>query len=115
MNANEVFNGKFDYDTHNETFERYCEVVILKDGTIEYSVPSHQEKLKQVYRDMFGTNPDEDCPRERYCDYLDWLCEQTESCVVWYSAHSKAWNGKQRKKLYKLQERGCCNFKDGWR
>ena len=34
----------FDIEKHKKTFINYLEVVILEDGTIEYAVPSHQEK-----------------------------------------------------------------------
>ena len=36
--------SKFDVDKHKDTFDSYLEVMILEDGSIEYAVPSHQEK-----------------------------------------------------------------------
>lgn len=35
----------FDLEKHKQTYVQYLEVVILEDGTVEYAVPSHQEKL----------------------------------------------------------------------
>ena len=35
----------FDLEQHKQTYVQYLEVVILEDGTVEYAVPSHQEKL----------------------------------------------------------------------
>lgn len=107
-----VLRSPFDYKTHNETFKDYCEVVILKDGAIEYGVPSHIEKVKQVYRDMFGSDPDEDCPKSFYANYLEWLCIQTESVVVWTNMHTEPFNRRQEIKLRQLQMHGCCNFAD---
>ena len=42
-------NTVFDYKTHKENFFYYLEVVILEDGKIVYAVPSHQEKLIELY------------------------------------------------------------------
>lgn len=42
-------NTMFDYKTHRENFTAYLEVIIFKDGHIEYAVPSHQMKLIDIY------------------------------------------------------------------
>ena len=50
----------FDLEKHKQTYVQYLEVVILEDGTVEYAVPSHQEKLialrsfTQVWRWVLG-------------------------------------------------------------
>lgn len=43
-----VLNSPFDLKTHVQTFINYLEVVIYPDGTIEYAVPSHREKMLLV-------------------------------------------------------------------
>lgn len=48
-NAQEVLHGAFDAELHKLTFIDYLEVVISPDGVVEYAVPSHSEKLLQVY------------------------------------------------------------------
>lgn len=48
-NAQEVLHGAFDAEIHKLTFIDYLEVVISPDGVVEYAVPSHSEKLLQVY------------------------------------------------------------------
>ena len=40
----------FDLEKHKQTYVQYLEVVILEDGTVEYAVPSHQEKLIEIGR-----------------------------------------------------------------
>ena len=102
----QVLQQPFDIETHKATFTNYLEVVILEDGTIEYAVPSHQEKLKQIYRDRFQSDPDEDCPEEFYFDYLAWLEDSTRTVSVWSNTYHKPYNAKQRQVLLKLVEEG---------
>ena len=42
-------NTVFDYETYKKNFINYLEVIINKDGTVEYAVPSHQQKLLNLY------------------------------------------------------------------
>lgn len=105
-----VLHSPFDFGTHNETFVNYCEVIIDRDGTIRYGVPSHIEALKRMYREEFSSDPDEDCPPEYYCDYMWWLCDKLEACVVYTKMFTKPYNDKQRKRLRQLQMHGCCKF-----
>lgn len=51
-NAQRVLNEPFDIKTHKLTFINYLEVVISPDGTVEYAVPSHQEKLLRVFMEQ---------------------------------------------------------------
>ena len=106
--------SKFNIKKHKETFINYLEVLILQDGTIEYAVPSHQEKAldlackklnktKQEIEDM--------CPREYYCDYLTWLLGITGSVSVWGNAAEhfivyKTINKKQIMVLRSLKKQG---------
>ena len=48
MNQQEILRGNFDIATHKEFFTNYLEVVILKNGKIEYAVPSHNEKMTMM-------------------------------------------------------------------
>lgn len=48
-NARLVLHSPFDIKVHKLTFINYLEVVISPEGIVEYAVPSHVEKLLQVY------------------------------------------------------------------
>lgn len=48
-NARLVLHSPFDINVHKLTFINYLEVVISPEGVVEYAVPSHSEKLLQVY------------------------------------------------------------------
>ena len=79
----------FNIKKHKETFINYLEVLILQDGTIEYAVPSHQEKaLELACKKLNKTKHEIEsmCPREYYCDYLTWLLGITGSVSVWGNA-----------------------------
>ena len=76
----------FDIKKHKETFINYLEVLILEDGTVEYAVPSHQEKALEVAcRKLNKTKQEiEDmCPRAYYWDYLTWLLGISGTVSVW--------------------------------
>ena len=49
----EVLHSPFDIKPHKETFINYLEVIINEDGSIEYAVPSHIEKVYQKYMDKY--------------------------------------------------------------
>ena len=114
-NQDEVLRRPFDCNVHNETFRNYCEVIIKDDGEVVYGTPSHMECLKRIYRERFGTNPDEDCPREFYADYLGWLSRKLEACVVYTRFFNEFYNKKQVLVLRKLQMSGCCDFEQPFR
>ena len=85
MNNSEVLYKPFDINIHVNEFIDYLEVIIKKDGTIEYAIPSHQEKLKQVILDDKGfdayyhhMNDD-----EALVDFMQWLCDTAECISVW--------------------------------
>lgn len=44
-----VLHSPFDIETHRRTFISYLEVVISPEGVVEYAVPSHTEKLINLY------------------------------------------------------------------
>jgi len=77
---------KFDLKKHMEKYINYLEVVVHKDGTVEYAVPSHQEKLVSIGMKKYNMNREDFvnmCPEEMWADYLTWLCNMTECVVVW--------------------------------
>ena len=106
----EVLHSTFDFDVHNETFRNYCEVVIDSDGVISYAVPSHIDCLRRMYRERMRSDPDDDCPRNMYGDYLGWLSEKLEACVVYTGMFGRFYNDAQRRQLMRLQMHGCCSF-----
>jgi len=81
-----TMNSDFDVEEHKKKFVNYLEVMIKEDGTIEYAVPSHQEKAIAyacckdcITRDQLL----EECPSEFYGDFLTWLLRRTNTVAVW--------------------------------
>lgn len=78
--------SKFDIEQHKKNFVDYLEVVILEDGTIEYAVPSHQQKLLRLTANMKGMSEREVsdlCPASMYCDFDKWLSQECKAIPVW--------------------------------
>lgn len=104
----------FDIKKHKETYINYLEVLILEDGTIEYAVPSHQEKALEIACKKLNKTKQEIedmCPREYYCDFLTWLLGITGSISVWgtsaeYFIVYKTINKKQIATLKRLKKHG---------
>ena len=108
-NEQQVLHKPFDIETHKETFINYLEVVILEDGTIQYAVPSHQEKLISHACQKINVTRQELydlCPQEYYFDFMTWLC-QVSCCVALWNEHmmGKA-NEKQKQAIERLIEVG---------
>lgn len=82
MNDLEILHGKFDLQTHAENFICYLEVIIRRDGTIEYAVPSHQKKLEAIAREAYGIQFEMMLP-DVSGDYLQWLVDTTGCISVW--------------------------------
>jgi hypothetical protein len=107
-----VLHSPFDVETHKKTFINYLEVIIRKDGTIEYAVPSHMIKLQRIY----GKTMDEvfeeyqhQHENEPYdvavlLDPVEWLCKKTECISVWESGYTGIINDAQRKSLQLLHD-----------
>ncbi|MBR5297029.1 MAG: hypothetical protein IKU29_04065 [Parabacteroides sp.] len=49
-----VLHSPFDIETHKNTFVSYLEVVISPEGTVEYAVPSHTDKLVEIFAKQKG-------------------------------------------------------------
>ena len=101
----------FDLEKHKQTYVQYLEVVILEDGTVEYAVPSHQEKLIALACQKKGVSRQELndlCPREYYYDFLTWLCMQANAVAVWNNdcCYGLSINRKQIGTLRKLKMAG---------
>lgn len=86
MTQTEVLHSTFDVETHKKTFINYLEVVIAPDETIEYAVPSHQEKLIRIATEKLSLSRQElydICPIEYMFDVKKWLCKITGYVSVW--------------------------------
>lgn len=105
-NAQQVLQGPFDPEVHKKTFIDYLEVIIKNDGTIEYAVPSHQEKLialmdiprEEVYQ-MYGQNFLGFTP-------IQWLCFKTKAISVWDTYYEGEANELQKEALRMLKTEG---------
>lgn len=110
----------FDVEKHKKTFINYLEVLILKDGTIKYAVPSHQELAIRLACDKKGITREElndECPREYYGDFLAWILMQTDSVAVWNDFYVGTPNDKQKDALRMLKSSGVYmgSIEHGWK
>ena len=106
LNSNTVF----DYETHRKNFINYLEVIINKDGTVEYAVPSHQQKLLNLYcknhnvtmEELWNLIPIEDSPET-------WIVFNEGVISVWYEfiIRPEYITEEQQYALDKLKETGC--------
>lgn len=107
-NAQEVLHGAFDMNLHKITFIHYFEVVISPEGVVEYAVPSHTEKLLQLYMKKYSV-PDKDMAIDQleekcgiFSGYIEALCETTGYISVW-ETHYIAGCKPTQKQLNKLR------------
>lgn len=80
-----ILHSPFNIEIHNHTFYYYCEVVILADGTIEYAVPSHQEKLISIYAKKHNLTREQIL--KQFSNNFSWIQEMmkdTGVISVWY-------------------------------
>lgn len=76
----------FDIEKHKQTFIHYLEVVILSDGTIEYAVPSHQEKAIQLVCKKLNCDRDyviDVVCKEHMIDWNEFLMDTAGVIMVW--------------------------------
>jgi len=107
MNSQEVMNAPFDVATHKKTFINYLEIVILEDGTVEYAVPSHQEKLIALSCKKLNVTRDELndlCPPEYYFDFMNWLCMISKAVALWNEYMIGEPNAQQLQTIQQLVE-----------
>lgn len=101
--------SKFDPVGHKRFFINYLEVIILKDGTVEYAVPSHQMKLEDLASGILGCPREQvctTCPRDMWCAYLEWLTEITGAIAVWNEFFIGSPSHAQRRALVGLRNHG---------
>ena len=110
MTPQEVLHGDFDIALHKETFTDYLEVVIYKDGKIEYAVPSHNNKMAEIYMRQCGLSNIREAmdriPPEYYCAMIEWFNIQTGAIAVWNNGFVGVANKKQLAVLKKLKMNG---------
>lgn len=85
--------SKFDMIKHKQKFVHYLEVIIFPDGHVEYANPSHQEKLIAICCEELRVSRDtlcDMCPKEYYCDFIVWLCNQCGCISVWTDFYQKS-------------------------
>ena len=106
-------NTVFDYETHSKNFINYLEVIIFKDGHIEYAVPSHQLKLIDIYckennikkEKLYELIPLSDSPN-------DWIIYEIGVISVWYDfIRYRDITKEQEESLKKLVDTKCINSK----
>lgn len=110
----EVLKGPFDIELHKKTFVNYLEIIIHPDGLIEYAVPSHSEKLLQVYMNQNNIDDRGEALRRiseavllKMDTYgVDALCELTGCVSVWNDGYYGKANQKQINKLKTLKLSG---------
>ncbi len=110
--------SEFDIDMHAKTYINYLEVIIRADGTIEYAVPSHQEKLLEIIAEQRNLSRDEVFAQlrksEETCSYMynssvEYLCAVSGCISVWTDFYISANNSlteMQKNQLKELKEKG---------
>lgn len=76
----------FDIQQHKKHYVHYLEVIVRPDGTVEYAVPSHQEKLIAVACETLNKTRkqiSDECPPEFYFDFCKYLCNITGCISLW--------------------------------
>lgn len=107
MNPQYDLYSKFDIDLHKKHFVNYLEIIIKEDGTAEYAVPSHQEKLIKEIQIKYNCSRDDVnnmCPKEYYFDFITWLCKKSHCLSVWNDFYYGTPNDKQKQTLLKLKQ-----------
>lgn len=98
----------FDIDKHKKTFINYLEVVILADGTIEYAIPSHQEKAIRLACKKLNCDRDyfiDVVSKDHISDWYEWLMDTAGVIMVWdFQVHSHTVTQAQIDSLKRLKE-----------
>lgn len=109
MSEQDVLHMPFDIERHKETFTNYLEVVIRQDGTVQYAVPSHTEKMVLVLRAQMGLDRRgvmDACPRDFYGAYLEWLALKSGCIPVWNTFYVGLPSPAQMETLKALRDAG---------
>lgn len=106
-NNQDVLRKPFDIEIHKQTFINYLEVIIREDGTVEYAVPSHQEKLIALACEklkMTRNELNDFCPPAYYFDFTRWLCQVSDCVALWNEHMMGVPNDAQKKTIHTLIE-----------
>ncbi len=100
--------SSFDLESHKKVFQDYLEVIIDRNGTVMYAVPSHQEKLIQMACEENGWSREQlmdICPKRFHYDFISWLLLLVEAVSVWNNfCMAPAPNEAQIKALKELRD-----------
>ena len=108
-----VLHSEFNIETHKNTFINYLEVIIDDEGKIMYAVPSHMERLIEVYMERYNVTREEIICKLTYepsweygLDMSSWLCEKLHCICVWFDCYKGKPNQIQLNKLKTLRLSG---------
>ena len=95
----------FDIEKHKKTFINYLEVLVLKDGTIRYAVPSHQILAEQLCMEKLNISRSElwALTTDHMGDYMEWLLTTAEAIAVWNEGCLTGYNGANTKQITVLK------------
>lgn len=101
--------SEFDINKHAEIFIDYLEIAIDSKGKAHYAVPSHQMFLENIIKQKLGIKKFLEVANDLDWsnDYLVWLCDQTNYCLVWNNFYVCGSNGltkEQKDMLVKLSQ-----------
>ena len=106
-----VLHSPFDIETHKRTFVSYLEAVISPEGVVEYAVPSHTEKLIEIFMKQKGF--DDIIKAKKYiiettinngmCSTIEFLTGVTGYISIWFD-HYVASDPPTKQQLDKLKE-----------
>ena len=103
----ETLHSPFSIERHKKTFTAYLEAVMYEDGTVEYAVPSHQNKLIEICMKKLNLTDRKQlsdmCPPEWYADFTEWLCKISGCISIWFDFHMGKCNAIQESKLKEFQ------------
>jgi hypothetical protein len=102
--------SEFNVNLHKKKYFNYLEVVIDKDGNIQYAVPSHSEKLIDIIMKTMNidrTTLYDMVPKKYHFSLMEWLVMKANAVAVWTNCvYYYSINEKQIEKLKMLKEEG---------
>ena len=85
MNQLDVLKRPFDINLHTQTFKHYCELIILENGTAVYAIPSHHEKLIELYLQKYNITKQEFMEKYKYnMNWINDILTDMNCVLVWY-------------------------------
>ena len=105
-----VLHSPFDIETHKNTFVSYLEVVISPEGEVEYAIPSHSEKLVEIFANQKELDIQEakqyiieTTANNGFMSTVDFLTGVTGYISVWFNGYV-AEDPPTKQQLDKLKE-----------